>query len=107
MGSNDGDLSSKKDDLAAAEKQKAEDEEFLEKLAPLCEKKAKQYEKRNVLRANEEAAVAQAISILNSDDAFATFGTTSATSTGGTGFIQLRSVRRHMLSNDDSRETVS
>ena len=31
------------------------------------------YEHRNMLRANEEAAIAQAISILNSDEAFATF----------------------------------
>merc|ERR1719261_2328813 len=29
---------------------------------------------RNMLRANEEAAIAQAISILNSDAAFSTFG---------------------------------
>ena len=44
--------------------------------------------------------IAQAISILNSDDAFATFGTTDATSTGSTGgglkFLQLRSVHKHM-----------
>jgi len=48
-----------------------------------------------MLRANEDAAVAEAIAILNSDEAFATFGTTDATNTGGTGpkFIQLRSRR--------------
>jgi chromosome segregation ATPase len=97
LGDNDGELSSKKKALSDAEKQKASDEEFLDKLLPMCEDKAKQYGNRKLLRANEEAAVAEAISILNSDDAFATFGTTDATSTGKTkaaSFIQMRAVRR-------------
>jgi chromosome segregation ATPase len=46
-----------------------------------------------MLRANEDAAVAEAIAILNSDSAFEAFGKSSATSTGSTGFIQLRSRR--------------
>jgi hypothetical protein len=100
LGGNDEDLATKKKQLSESKKQKASDEEFLEKLLPLCEDKAQQYQKRNLLRANEEAAIAQAISILNSDDAFATFGTTDATSTGSTGgglkFLQLRSVHKHM-----------
>merc|ERR1719195_483265 len=98
LGGNDEDLASKKKQLAEAKKQKASDEEFLEKLLPMCEEKAKGYANRKILRANEEAAIAEAISILNSDDAFATFGTVDATSTGKTGaaFIQLRSVRRHL-----------
>merc|ERR1719486_145030 len=99
LGDNDGDLSSKKKQLSEAQKQKASDEEFLDKLLPLCEEKAKGYENRKLLRANEEAAIAEAISILNSDDAFATFGGVSATSTGATKFIQLRSVRRHQENN--------
>merc|ERR1719355_528019 len=69
----------------------------MDKLLPLCDEKAKGYANRKVLRANEEAAIAEAISILNSDDAFATFGTTDATSTGKTkaaSFIQMRAVRR-------------
>merc|ERR1719284_1002897 len=96
LGGNDKELSSKKSQLAEAEKQKASDEEFLEKLLPMCAEKAKGYENRKVLRANEEVAIAQAISILNSDDAFATFGTVSATSTGAPSFVQLRSVQAHM-----------
>merc|ERR1719215_2431189 len=84
--------------IAAARKQLAEDEDFLSKLLPMCKDKAEAYANRKVLRANEEAAIAEAISILNSDDAFAAFGTTSATSTGSTGggkLMQLRSVRKH------------
>merc|ERR1719393_769097 len=91
LGGNDNDLATKKKQLAEAKKQKASDEDFLDQLLPLCETKAKGYENRKMLRANEEAAIAEAISILNSDDAFATFGTTDATSTGALKFIQLHS----------------
>jgi len=93
LGSNDDDLSTKKDQLAEAIDDKANDEEFLEKLLVLCAEKTKEYNERKMLRANEDAAIAEAIAILNSDDAFATFGTADATSTGATGFIQLRSRR--------------
>merc|ERR1719456_1206847 len=82
LGSNDEELSSKKKQLAEAKKQKASDEEFLASLLPMCEEKAKGYANRKLLRANEEAAIAEAISILNSDDAFATFGGVDATSSG-------------------------
>merc|ERR1719223_2030485 len=84
LGGNDGGLSTKRKQLSNAEKQLASDEDFLGKLLPMCKDKAEAYANRKVLRANEESAIAQAISILNSDDAFATFGTTSATSTGAT-----------------------
>jgi len=82
LGSNDGALSSKKKQLQTAVADKASAEEFLEKLGVMCAQKTKEFEARNLMRANEEAAVAQAISILNSDAAFETFGTVSATSTG-------------------------
>jgi len=96
IGDNEGDLSSKKTSLEEAIKQKEEDEEFLEKLEKMAKKKAKNYEERNMLRANEEAAIAEAISILNSDEAFESFGKTDATSTGATSaasFLQLRRLR--------------
>jgi len=103
LGGNDGDLSTKKSQLSTAEKNLADDEEFLGKLVPMCKDKSEAYGNRKVLRANEESAIAEAISILNSDDAFATFGTTDATSTGGSSaglrFTQLRSVSRHSASN--------
>jgi len=98
LGSNDGDLEAKKTQLAEAKEQKENDEEYLAKLLDMCEAKTKQYNERKMLRANEDAAVAEAIAILNSDEAFAAFGKTDATSTGATGaFIQLssRHVRVH------------
>jgi len=96
LGGNDGSLGSDKETLSSAKAKKASDEEFLGTLLPMCEEKAQAFEKRNLLQANEEAAIAEAISILDSDDAFATFATTDATKTGGAKFIQMRSVRRHM-----------
>lgn len=103
LGGNDGNLATKKKQLKNAKSEKASDEEFLDELLPMCKKKAEGYANRKVLRANEEAAVAEAISILNSDDAFAAFGKTDATSTGGTGFIQLRSVRKHITGDVNTR----
>jgi len=64
----------------------------------MCDEKTKEYNERKLLRANEDAAVAEAVSILDSDEAFAAFGKTDATSTGATGFLQMssRRVRVHM-----------
>jgi hypothetical protein len=107
LGGNDEDLAAKKSQLADAQKQLASDEEFLEKLLPLCAEKAKSYEGRKMLRATEEAAISEAIAILNNDQAFATFGKVDATSTGAKktlGFLQLRSVRRHKDGKQYARE---
>jgi chromosome segregation ATPase len=93
MGDNDDELGSKKTALEEATKQKGDDEDFLEKLLEMAAKKAKNYEERKMLRANEDAAIAECISILNSDEAFDTFGTTDATSTGATSFVQIRQLR--------------
>jgi hypothetical protein len=111
LGGNDDLLAMLKKQLAISEKQKADDEEFLEKLLPMCADKAKGYEKRKVMRANEEAAIAEAISILNNDASFEAFGKVEATSTGKVPnkmleFIQLRSVRKH-LSGDDQRRLMA
>merc|ERR1719160_1431637 len=43
-----------------------------------------------MVRANEEAAVAEAVSILNSDEAFETFGAVKATTEGATGLALLQ-----------------
>merc|ERR1719421_915123 len=104
LGGNDENLAAKKSQLADAQKQLASDEEFLEKLLPLCAEKAKSYEGRKMLRANEEAAISEAIAILNNDQAFATFGKVDATSTGKTNFLQLRSVRRHKDGKEYARD---
>lgn len=90
MGTNDAELSAKKTQLEEAIKQKESDEEFLEKLEEMATQKEKDYDERKMLRANEEAAIAEAIAILNSDNAFDTFGEVDATSTGSTSFLQLR-----------------
>jgi len=103
LGGNDETLATKKNQLDEAQKLKASEEEFLEKLLPICADKAKEFATRKLQRANEEAAIAEAISILNSDDAFATFGGVSATSSG---FLQLRSVHRHTSGNMDARSKV-
>jgi DNA repair exonuclease SbcCD ATPase subunit len=91
LSSNDDELGTKKDQLEEAEQQKEDDEEFLEKLLANCKTKTREYEKRQMLRANENAAIGEAIAILNSDKAFATFAKTDATSTGSTGpsFLQV------------------
>jgi len=101
LGGNDDDLSAKKTQLAEDKAQKASDEEFLAKLVVMCEEKTKEYNERKLLRSNEDAAVAEAVSILDSDEAFAAFGKTDATTTGATGpaaFLQMssRRVRVHM-----------
>lgn len=80
LGTNDGDLSTKKTQKADAETSLANDEEFLAKLQKICAAKAAEFEDRKVMRANEDAAIAQAIQILNSDKAFDTMGSVGATS---------------------------
>merc|ERR1719352_1621414 len=82
---NDEALGTKISSKAEEESSKADDEEFLGKLRKQCTEKKAQYEARKMIRANEDAAIAQAISILNSDEAFDTFGKTKATSEGETG----------------------
>jgi len=114
LGGNDNSLSSDKAALKTKVSEKADDEDFLAQLVALCAKKSKNYENRKLMRANEEAAVAEAVSILDSDEAFATFETTDATSSGATSggkllqtsaaFIQMRSVRRHMSGDEHNRK---
>jgi len=97
LSSNDGELATKKTQLDSAVEDKAEAEEFLSNLTDMCTKKASEYAQRTRLRANEDAAVAEAISILNSDAAFASFGKVDATSSGSTGpaLIQRAMIRKH------------
>jgi len=91
---NDDSLAQKKETIQEAEKQKSDDEAFLEKLVPMCETKASEFEQRNMFRVNEEAAISEAIAILDSDKAFNTFGKVKATSEGATAlFLQLSAER--------------
>merc|ERR1719265_2497842 len=91
LGENDALIATKKSSKSAAESSKADDEEFLAKLTKMCAEKTKAFEDRKMVRANEEAAVAEAVSILNSDEAFESMGAVKATTEGGTGpaFIQI------------------
>jgi len=91
LGENDDAISTKKTSKSEAESSKADDEEFVAKLVKMCAEKTKAFEDRKMVRANEEAAVAEAVSILNSDEAFESFGAVKATTEGGTGpaLIQL------------------
>jgi len=109
LGGNDDDLSAKKTQLAEDKSQKASDEEFLAKLLVMCSDKTKEYNERKLLRSNEDAAVAEAVSILDSDEAFAAFGKTDATNTGATGFLQMssRRVRVHMHATSQSNKIIS
>ena len=64
----------------------------------MCADKTKKYNERKLLQSNEDATVAKAVSILDSDEAFAAFGKTDVMRTGATGFLQMssRHVRVHM-----------
>merc|ERR1719420_187652 len=85
MGTNDDSLSTKKESKSEAEVTLLEDQQFLAKLTDMCDKTNKAYEKRKMMRSNEEAAVAQGIAILNSEEASKAFGKVKATTSGGTG----------------------
>jgi len=105
LASNDGSLGKKKEKLAVSEKSKADAEEFLGELLEMCAAKAKEYDERTMLRASEQAAITEAIAILNSDAAFATFGTVKATSKEAA-FLQLKAVNMHSSEQDVRRETA-
>jgi len=76
-------------EMDTAKERLADDEEFLASLTSRCATKKAEFDKRNMLRSQEEAAIAEAVAVLNSDAAFSTFGKVSATSTGATSFIQI------------------
>merc|ERR1719162_1897542 len=97
LGENDDAISTKKTSKGEEEASKADDEEFLAKLQNMCAEKTKAFEDRKMVRANEEAAVAEAVSILNSDEAFETFGAVKATTEGATSLLQV-SASRHTFS---------
>merc|ERR1719327_736977 len=92
IGDNAAQISTISSEVEKMESELAADQEFLAALTERCTSKKKEFEKRNMLRAGEEAAIAEAISILNSDAAFESFGKVDATSTGSTGpafFLQM------------------
>jgi len=104
LGSNDETLSGDLESLESAKTQLADDQEFLEKLAPMCEEKEKEFTKRKMMRANEEAAISQAVAILDSDSASDTFTKTKQAFIQNPSFIQIRSYNRDLTS---VRKTVT
>merc|ERR1719463_228147 len=92
LGDNDEELATEREMLEEMQAELASDEEFLAKLLVMCAKKAKEFEERKMMRANEEAAISKAIAILNSDAAFEAFGKVKATKSGATGasFLQIQ-----------------
>lgn len=82
LGGNDSGLAARKLQLNSAKDSEESALDFLEKLRPDCQKKAQEFEARKLLRANEQAAIAQAVSILDPDAADAP------------SFLQLTSARR-------------
>merc|ERR1719361_1959485 len=106
LAANDAALSSAKDKLKAAKAAKEAAEDFLEKLLEMCGEKAKEYDERCMLRSQEQAAVAEAIAILNSDAAFETFGTVSATSKEAKFFLQLKAINKHSSEQDVRTQTA-
>merc|ERR1719352_1511706 len=95
-------ISTTSSEMNTAKERLADDQEFLASLTDRCAKKKAEFEKRNMLRSQEEAAIAEAIAVLNSDAAFATFGTVKATSSGATGFIQFSESK-----NEDAQKVRS
>merc|ERR1719223_2454500 len=62
-----------KDALEDEQKEKADTEKFLAELAASCSTKEKEWAARSATRSQEVAAISEAISILNDDDALDTF----------------------------------
>merc|ERR1719409_860355 len=83
----------------ASQTSKDSDEGFVASLVTRCDEKAAEYQHRNELRSQEDMAVAQAIAILDSDAAFATFGAATATSTGATSAMFLQESLRRTKGN--------
>jgi septal ring factor EnvC (AmiA/AmiB activator) len=100
IGDNAANIATESSEVETMQGQVADDQEFLGTLSERCASKKKAYEKRNMLRANEEAAIAEAISILNSDAAFESFGKVESTSAGRTSLLQISSA------DDDVRHKV-
>merc|ERR1719473_1105090 len=89
-------------EMNTAKERLGDDSDFLASLTDRCAKKKAEFDKRNMLRSQEEAAIAEAIAVLNSDQAFATFGKVDATSTGATSFMQFRESK-----NEDAQKVSS
>lgn len=107
LGENDESLGSKRVSKTEAETSKADDESFLAKLVDMCTVKKAQFEDRKSVRANEAAAVAEAVSILNSDEAFETMGAVKATTSGATSLLQVQRTAQHSNIRESLAQTLT
>jgi len=96
MGTNDGDLASKKTQLETLQKQKEGDEEFLDKLGVQCVDKSKDYKVRKTFAENEQVALQKAIAILDNDVAAEKFSAK---------FLQLSATRHSTSASPRSAAT--
>mmetsp|Transcript_157232 Transcript_157232/g.272748 ORF Transcript_157232/g.272748 Transcript_157232/m.272748 type:complete len:773 (-) Transcript_157232:82-2400(-) len=103
LASNDDALSTKTGQKTDTEALMEEAESFLAQTEEACAAKKKEYAKRRLLQTQEEAALSEAIAILDSDAAFATFGSVSATSTGSLSFLQFKGIQKHSMGDDHLR----
>mmetsp|Transcript_62784 Transcript_62784/g.115459 ORF Transcript_62784/g.115459 Transcript_62784/m.115459 type:complete len:838 (+) Transcript_62784:93-2606(+) len=109
LSTNDGSLQIKKSQKMDTEGTMAEAEEFLTTTENMCAAKKAEYSKRRMLQTEEEAAISEAIAILDSDASFGTFGTVSATSTGSlypSALLQLKSIRKHSSEKEIQRSQL-
>merc|ERR1719174_1933548 len=102
IGDNSETISTKDSELATVTEELGTDQEFLGDLTTRCAEKKKEFEHRTMLRANEEAAIAQGISILNSDAAFATFDKAGVQS-----FVQLKQDKEKAVRGKVLKELLS
>jgi septal ring factor EnvC (AmiA/AmiB activator) len=107
IGDNAAQISTISSEVETMEAELAADQEFLATLTERCSAKAKEFQKRNMLRSGEEAAIAEAIAILNSDAAFDSFGKVDATSSGATGLIQASASFIQMSETPEIRKKAS
>jgi len=105
LGENDAELAASKEKLEEAQKQKGICEDFLAEMVPLCDAKAAEYNERNMLRASEDAALTEAIAILNKDSSFNLFGKVKATSADAR-FIQTAAIQGHSPARSATRSSA-
>eukprot|EP00933_Yihiella_yeosuensis_P080086 TRINITY_DN93494_c0_g1_i1.p1 TRINITY_DN93494_c0_g1~~TRINITY_DN93494_c0_g1_i1.p1 ORF type:complete len:695 (-),score=203.72 TRINITY_DN93494_c0_g1_i1:203-2287(-) len=97
LGSTEEELGLKTKQLQEAKRTLGETESAVAELKQTCAQKTKVNEERRLMRAEEDAAIAKAVSVLNSDEAFAKFGKAYAFLQ----FLQMATVRRHISERSD------
>eukprot|EP00812_Abedinium_dasypus_P015026 NODE_85_length_2183_cov_317.965226.p1 GENE.NODE_85_length_2183_cov_317.965226~~NODE_85_length_2183_cov_317.965226.p1 ORF type:complete len:534 (-),score=186.61 NODE_85_length_2183_cov_317.965226:95-1696(-) len=89
------DVANMKNDLAATQDARADDQQFLADMEKNCASKAAEWEERKKLRAEELLAIAETITVLNDDDALELFKKTLPSPSAS--FVQLRANKRSLL----------